>query len=411
VFENLTTAERNSTDTFYRLLVAANIFKPEDLEEAVKSAKRLDVPLSRALLMLKKASDNMLREPLQAEDLVQSGKVPFGLAVKAIVLARQNSIDLADAINVVGAVATRSQTLSTIENPFGEILAAAELITSDQLGQAMQKSKAEQMGLGRTLVVSRYVTRTIWAETCSVLLLVRSNKISKVQAVSTLRQAVRKKISVAQVLFESNEYHEPSGETLELAELLYMSGLLAESDYLDCLEIEITKDKAFAQVVIDQGLLIPSLLETACQLLAMIGSVLKPFQAAEALRQVRQKDISVYQAMAELQPPPQVPQRTLTLCQLVSEAGLVSEENIDRLNLSGESTAVRTGKRLLSAGLLSEIMLFYTLRCYSLAKEGLVAADQAVKILSACKSESLPIDEVLSKFGLNLPDRMHWSWN
>jgi len=128
------------------------------------------------------------------------------------------------------------------------------------------------------------------------------------------------------------------------------------------------------------------------------------------LRQVRQKDISVYQAMAELQPPPQVPQRTLNLCQLAIEAGLVSQESIDRLNLSGESSAVRTGKKLLSAGLLSEIMLFYALRCYSLAKEGLVPADQAVKILSTCKSESLPIDEVLSKFGLNLPGRMHWSW-
>jgi hypothetical protein len=137
LFENISIAEKHTTDTLSKLLLAARVVKQPDLEEAQKTAKRLDINLSRALLMLKFASDNSLHNPLKAEELVRKGKISFDVAVKALLLARQNSIDLEDAINVMGAVITKTTTTTTITNALTELLSGANMINQEQLGQAV----------------------------------------------------------------------------------------------------------------------------------------------------------------------------------------------------------------------------------------------------------------------------------
>jgi hypothetical protein len=241
-------------------------------------------------------------------------------------------------------------------------------------------------------------------------LLVKHGKLEKKQAVFALKSAVKRRVSVTQILFETGEYHDPSGDNLDLAELLYMAAVLPEIDFWDCLELEISKKKSFAEVLSSNQIVDPTLLDSACQLHAMIGTVLKPFQAAEVLKNVRHKKISMYQAMAELQPPAQIPVRRLSLSDLAVESGVVSREAIDALQIPVEETAVRAGKRLLAAGLLVETTLYYALRAYSLAKEGMVAPDQAVQTVALCKSEALSIEEALARMSISVPGRTHWNW-
>jgi hypothetical protein len=412
LFDNISIAEKNPTNTLSKLLIAARVVKQPDLEEALKTAKRLDINLARALVMLKFASDNALDNPVKAEELVRKGKLSFELAVKALVLARQNSIDLEDAINVMGAVVTKTQTLPSATNALSELLLAGQMLTQEQLGQALQTSREANMGLGRTLTVNRSVTRWALAEALTTLLLVKESKISKEQAVNALRVAATRRASVTQILFELGQFHESSGESLKLSELIFLAGLLGESDYMECIEIEVTQERPFGQIVVELGLIDSTVLEAAGQLHDMVGSVLKPFQAAEALKQVRAKNITVYQAIAELQPPPQVPQRSLRLGDLVVESGLVQREGLEAaLATSTEDKAVRIGKKLLAAGLLSETTLYASLRCYSLAREGLMSADQAILVLSACKTDNLSLEEALQKFAVSPPSRMQWSWS
>lgn len=412
MFDNLTISEKNASDTLSKLLISARIVKPPDIEEAQKTAKRLDVNLTRALVMLKFASDNALDNAVKAEELVRKGKLSFELAVKALLLARQNSIDLEDAINVMGAVVAKTQTaMPSAANSLSDLLLSAQMISSEQYGQALHASRENNMGIGRTLTVSRAVTRWALAESLTALILVKESKISKEQAVNALRVAATRRASVTQILFELGQFHESSGESIKLSELIFLAGLLGESDYMECLEQEGTQEKPFGQIVLELGLIEPQVLEAACQLLDMVGSVLKPFQAAEALKQVRAKNITHYQAMAELQPPPQVPQRDLKLGDLVVESSLVQKEALEAVLAAGpEEKPARLGKKLLAAGLISETTLYASLRCYSLAKEGLMSADQTVQVLSACKSDSLSLEEALQKFAVTPPSRMQWSW-
>ncbi len=239
----------------------------------------------------------------------------------------------------------------------------------------------------------------------------RDGKITKPQAVQALQTVGRRRISIEQALFELGLFREPPGQTVKIGELCQMSGFLGESDMLECLEIEIVKEKQFGQILLEQGHVTHQLLEAAVYLQDMVSNdTLRAYQAAEALRQVRNRDISVYQAVAELQPPPQLTGPILTMAALLEQAGVATAEQISAAADADEESSIRMGKKLLGAGLVTEPMLYTTLRCYSLLREGFLSNEQAVSVLSYCKTNAASIDEALMKLVMFVPPRMQWIW-
>lgn len=404
--------DKKFSDTLAQLLIGASMVEQKELLEAIESAKRLDVPLERALMMHKYMSDIALKPALEANHLVKNKKVPIELATKALILAKQDGIQIDDALNVMGAVAAKSSqhAAAGVVNPITALLVASEIITNEQLNQIHIQAKDSDVPLGRFMLLNRIIARSTLTEVLSTQRLVKEGKLTIHQAVQALSAANQRKVSVSQVLFEQGEYNESSGETLRLFELLWMTSLISESDFLDCLELELCKDKPFGQIVIEQNLLSMEVVEAAHTLLDMVGSFLKPFQAAGALKSVKLKNISVYQALAELHPPPQVEQRQIRVGDLIVEAGIATREKLETLMEENQDSSIRIGKRLVNAGIISEPLLFCLLRCQSLAKEGLLSPESTITTLSLCKGENLSVDEALLKQGLHVPARMHWSW-
>ena len=403
--------DKKFSDTLAQLLIGASMVQQNDLVEALKSAKRLDVPLERALMLHKYISDQTLKPALEADHLVKNNKTSLELATKALILAKQNGIELEDALNVLGEVAAKSsQHNASAVNPITALLVASEIITAQQLNEINQQAKDSEVPLGRFMLLNRIITRSTLTEVLNTQRLVKEGKISIQQAVQALSTAVQRKVSVSQILFEQGGFNESSGETLRLFELLWMTALLSESDFLDCLELELCSEKSFAQILLEQQLLSMEVLEAANTLLDMVGSFLKPFQAAEALRSVKMKNISVYQALAELSPPPQVSQRQIRIGDLIVETGITTREKLESLITENQDSSIRLGKQLVNLGLISEALLFGLLRCQSLSKEGLLSPEQVISTLSLCRTQNLSVDEALLKQSLHVPARMHWSW-
>jgi hypothetical protein len=140
------------------------------------------------------------------------------------------------------------------------------------------------------------------------------------------------------------------------------------------------------------------------------NDTLRAYQAAEALRQVRNKEVSVYQAVAELQPPPQLTPAVLKIAELVNQAGIAGMDQIQKLGDPDEESSIRLGKKMLGAGLVNEAQLYATLRCYSLMREGFVSNDSAISVLQYTQKGAMSIDEALIKLGLLVPTRMQWIW-
>jgi hypothetical protein len=402
--------EKNVLDSLAHILIETHLVEQEELDEALDTSKRLDVPLERALIMHKHATDQSLQAVLLANELVKESKITVPVAIQAIELSRKDNIDIKEAINIIGIALSKSQKLPSSANILADLFLTTQTVSQEQLLGAIEKAQATNMSIGCILVLNRSISRFILHEALTVLWLYKEEKISRNQAEQAFRGCRRRKVSAVQILFELGQYNDSSGQTLRLFEFIQMAGLLPEGDFLDCWEMSICNEKPYGEVLIDQKMITPQLLEAALTLLEMIGDYLKPFQAAEALRQVRLRDVPTYQAIAELHPPPQLPQRELRLGELIAEAGLLSREVIEKTLADTEEGAVRIGKHLITLGLLSETSLYKTLRCQSLYREGMLSADQTIALLQACKGETATIEDALHKAGWYVPARVHWSW-
>ena len=405
--------EKQATaDALPTLLLGASIVSQAKLDEAMQTARSLNVPLPRAIAMLNAVGESTMKTVLEAEDLVRSGKATVDLAVKALRLARQNNMSIDDAIGVLNSVHKKTQTVQSITSPLTELLLSTELITNEQLGRAVIKAKDTGMQMGRILVLNRDLSGWIMNAALTAQLLVRDKRITKEQATQALLTVGRRRVSIEQALFELNLYIEKSGQTVRIGELVLMAGFLSEGDMLECLEIELIKEKQFGQILLEQGLVTQDLLEAAIVLQDMVAnSTVKAFQAAEALRQVKYRGISVYQAVAELYPGTQLLNKDFSPANLLVDSGLIVQDELVKVCDASEKSAIKMGKKLLVAKALSEAMLYTALRTFSLYSQGFISSEQAVTALKKCKNEALTLDEVLGKLGWNVPARMQWIWS
>ncbi|HEY9784923.1 MAG TPA: hypothetical protein V6D17_05930 [Candidatus Obscuribacterales bacterium] len=401
--------KKSRVDSLHVIILGAKICGPEQIEEALKTAKRLNIGLERAILILKYASEDALAPALEVHTLVNQGKLTAEEAVSAVIWAKQNDATIAEAIARMGIDLDKPPPPPLETNPLTEFMLEGEVITKDQLANSIAKAKEAGLPLARAIVLNRYASRKSVLEAIALLKLVREEKITRENASSVMRQALAKRISVWQVLFESGIYTEASGQSLRLGELLAMAQVVSESDLMDCFEAEVLSEKPLSTLLLERKCLDYALLDAAHSLLDMVQSYLKPFQAAQALRQVKLRNISVYQALAELDPPPQMPQKDLRVGDLLVEAGVAKRDQVEKIVVDTDRP-VRVGKKLLDAKLINEAMLYNVLRCQSLFKEGLLNADQTVTVLRTCVKTTLNAEEALAQHGLAVPVRMQWSW-
>lgn len=404
--------QASSTDNFGTLVLSTGLISPQQMEEAKKTSKNLNVPLERSLVMLDMMSGFLLGLVQEANELVSNGTVSLDLAVRALRLARQHNMKLKDAIGVLGQVHKKTGRVQTITTPVTELLLSSNMITMEQIGRAVSQAQDSGMQTGRILVLNRDVSSWMMTAVLNALLMVRDGKIEKEHAKEAISTVGNRRVSIEQALFELGLYVEKEGNTVRIGELVAMAGFVSESDMLECLEIELVKEKQFGQILLEQGLVTSELLEAAIILQDMVASGnIKAFQAAEALRAVRDTGVMVYQAMAELKPPPQAPQKHISPQDLLVEAGFLDRDTIRQLVTEEETSSIRVGKKVLAAGIISEAFLYLALRTYSLFRQGFLSADQATKALALCKSDNMSLDEVLSKQGWFVPARMQWIWS
>lgn len=402
---------KEALDSMGTLVLGTGLINSHQLEEAKKTAKNLNVPLESALVMLKMMSDQSLQVVREAHQLVQDGTISIDLAVRAIRLSRQHNMGLQDAIGVLGSVHKKTGRVATITTPLTDLLLACSMVSMEQVGRAVQQAQDTGMQTGRILVLNRDVSSWMMQAALNALILARDGKITQEQAQDALNAVGHRRISVEQALFELGLYVEKTGQTAKIGELIAMAGFVSESDLLECLEVELVKEKQFGQILLEQGLVTHDLLETAIVLQDMVANgTLRAYQAAEALRQVKDRQVSVYQAVAELDPPAQAPQKTVSPYELLVQSGVADESKMSGIVDPGENSSIKVGKKVLAAGIISESFLYLALRTYSLYRQGFLSADQAVKALAFCKEKNVSLDEALSKLGWFVPARMQWIW-
>lgn len=400
---------QSKADSLYHIIVGAKILGANQVDEAAETARKMHITLDRAIVMLKHATESSLKTALEADELVKRGRIGTEVAVQALTWARNNECSIHDALQTMGIELDAPPPPPVQTNDVTEFMIECEVITKEQLRSALAKASETQMPLARAVVFCRFTSRRNVIDSMMLLRLVKDNKIPREDAVRSMRTALYKRYSVWQHLFENAIYSEVSGQSLKLGELLAMAQVISESDLMDCYEQELLENTPLTKLLIDGKYLEMPVLDGALTLLDMVASYLKPFQAADALRQVKLKNISVYQALAELDPPAQLPPKQLRVGDLLVESGVAKREVVEKIVEEGDRP-VRVGKKMLDAKLINETMLYNVLRSQSLYKEGVLSADNTVALLRMCVKTTLGVDEALNQMGWSVPVRMQWSW-
>ncbi len=397
-------------DPLETLIANSNITDFQSLKESVSDAKRLKITLDRALVMSGRATEANLATSLAARDLVLSGQMSLNAAINALRLASQEHISLDEARKRLKGLHRATKTVFTLTNELTNLMLEAGIITREQLGKAVDMATKTGMLTGRVLRLNQTISSAMLASCIDARIMLREKRQSDEAVIEGLKLAFEKKITLNQALFEQGKFQQPLNFSLRLADLLFMSGVLTEDDFLECSELSILKKKFFAQVVLEQGLLTPVQLEAAEHLLNVVASeALLPYEAALALRHVTATGVNVHEAISRVRAsrPPAAP---LLIGSLLVEAGLIAPYKLNALVRDGKVGNIKIGKQLLDAGMIKQSSLFKALRCQSLWRFGYISRNAAIEILKRSELANEPLEQTFENMDIYVPSSMQWSW-
>lgn len=402
---------KNRNDILCMLLTGAGIADLKTIDQGYTSADRLETALHKVLVMGGFVSQYKMDRALAAETMIKQSKISTDLAIKALRLATTQQLTFEEAVSRLDDGHKKTQLLPSVTNEITDLMVNAGLVTKEKIGAAIKVSLETGMQVSRVLVFQKDVTSLIMRSVLNCCLFIQDEKLTQDAALRALDVVKRTGVSVEQALFELGLYYEEPGQPPKIGELFEMAGFVSDSDMLECLEIHVLRGRQLGQIFLEQGLVNHQTLEDAIVLQGMIGpNSIKAYHAAIALKQANAKQISVYQALAEIDPPAMPAVAPLKFDELIVNAGLMDVETMKSLIGEEELTAVQIAKRLLAAEYLGDRNCFAALRCFSLNKEGLVSNVGIAQVLKRCLISHVSLDESLRSHGYYVPTRFQWIW-
>jgi hypothetical protein len=134
---------------------------------------------------------------------------------------------------------------------------------------------------------------------------------------------------------------------------------------------------------------------------------LKPYEAAEALVSVVRQGVDVDSVSM---PRGNEIEDTISLADLIVEAGVSSRETVERAIPAAATTWGEQGAALLHANVLSEQAVVTALRLKALVGLGYLPRERAIQLLNHCVREKAPLEIAFANLGVNVPTRMQWTW-
>lgn len=378
------------------LLSQVGMVQPDELTEAIQTSADTGLPIGRVLIMSGFLTDQELQAAVQAQSLIKDRIIELDLALAALAKVSQEGVTLEQALRTLGWVNKRAASTAKL----GEFLVMAELVTEEQLREALRTSQETGLPLGRILVLTQTLSDELLTAALTAQVLVRDNKITKEEAIQGLTSARRRRVSIEVSLSDHGFYKPPIRASIKLGELLVLAGLINESDLMTALELGLSRDVPVGQILIQTGQMTRAGLDSALKLQELVtDGTLHALQAAEALRQVVLQNISIAQSVAELGLLKSDPSETIRLGEILKAAGVVTDDDINRaIELSIKNSAL-VGKMLLVSGTIDEGMLHAALRCQFLLREGFLKMEQAVVALNHCQKHNVVFDEALQQLG------------
>ncbi len=404
-----TSSKDTQSSQLVPILLGSGVLTREQVEAGTKLAAELDLELQEALVDAGITEADKLEAPIKALKQVEEKKITLDMAIRAVRLVIQNKVSLEDAVKSIEKLHQQTHIVVSATNELTQLLMSAKMLSREDLGNALKHSTDAGMMIGQWLLTDDKLTTKQLYTALSAVYMMRETGLDKDKAAQGLRYARKREVSFEQALFELGFFIHPDAKTTRVGELFEMANLVTMEEMAECLEIELFKKKPFGQILVERGIITRDQLESAETLQGSINKgTLKPFQAAEALRRVIKENSDVYATIAEYQLLHK-PDSNTRLGDLLVESEVCKREELEQA-MANTDSAVKIGKLLLDSKLLTEEVLYKTLRVQTLMRFGYLPRTQAVELLGLCVKKDISLDEALEELNMRVPQRMQWSW-
>lgn len=403
----------NQTDhaqVYIQLLVGAGIVSRSEFSDFKKLAKDLNMPLIQAIMnsgSIKKESLNLVADAMQR---VQNKQISPDLAIRSLRIAIKKSISMGEAINSAKNLHKSTGAFVSATNDLSNLLIDAGVIKREQIGALLVKSHESSIMIGQVMIIEGVVSVSGLLNALMTLILIKEAGLAREDGLAALKHAYQNRTTIEQALFELGKFVKPDVTAIRIGELLLMAKLISLEDFVECLEIELFKQKKFSEILLERGLLHEKTVDSARQLLDSIANeILKPVEAAKVLKLQSQGESNLHQAMHSVVEERKDAQN-FKLGDLLVDAGLCSREKIEEAISSNSSSAVKVGSALIRSNLISDKYLYAALRLQTALRQGFLERKTAVILLEYCFKSKKTLDEAFIDSGVIIPSRMQWSW-
>ncbi len=376
------------------LLLEAKILNEDGLNHAIELSSETGLPLGRVLVMCGYIGDRELEAAVKAQALVKDGALTLAKAQAALTILGSEGADFDVCLKQVGWVSSDRPPVARL----GELLQDSDMIARPQLEDALKTSQETGLPLGRVLVLTNCVSEEMLSAALTAQVLVRDNKISREQAVQALKSSRFRRVNIEVSLIDLGFYKPPPRQRVKLGELLVLSGLVNEGDLMTALEMGLIREVPIGQMLVESGFISKRILDTALKLQEIVsGHSLSALKAAEALREVATRHVSLARAISELDLSVSESRERVRLGEMLKAAGIVSDTEIKKALRDARRNSALLGKILLVTGAIDDQTLHATLRSLVLLRDEKINMEQAIFALNHARKNQITFDEALAE--------------
>jgi len=394
-------SQSGSTVKLGDLLTGAGLLKPDDLRQAMMIAKTQGLPVGRVLIMSGYMQEAHLQGAVQAQSMLKDGLIDLETALGGLRVISKSEVSLDEALSKMGY----AQPSNQVTNKLGELLLESGLVDKTQLDAALAHGQTSGLPLGRVLVVTGAVSEQLLSSALNAQILIRDKRVTREQAISSLRAAKERQVPIEQTLAETGVAM-LSAESVRLGELLVMAKLLDEQKLMQAVELGLINEQPIGQVLVQNGMVSDVVLQSALAIQQMVSSgKLRKSNSGAVLELCHKDGLTLEQAVEKVQPPtpaaaPPAPANTnIPLYQFLQLAGVIGAKDIEDALKVGSRDSQLMGQMLLLTGAINENLLVVALKCADLLKQGILKTEQAVIALGICNKSQVPLEEAFRQLG------------
>ncbi len=385
------------------LLVKASIISQKQLDDCVRQSGMKRLHLGQMLMMSGYISPRDLQAATDAQDMLRANVIDIEMAIKCLKISFKSGLKFPDVVDNQQAI-DQEKADSQVWT-LGHLLSEAEVATQQQLDAAYQRSNSTNIPTGRILILNGVINDYLLTTALDLLIKARDEVCTRDEAIEAMRVAAG--LAPASPLTQ-NLLLPTATRRPRLGQLMYMAGIMSETDVTNAVEFGLTFNIMIGQVMVEQGYVSTQLVEAALELQNYIeAGQVDAERAGEVLEKVYHNGGDISDLITSLQPILRMTggeeRPRLTFEKLLVLSRVVSQDQIHEAFDICRQTPEALAKILCLTGFIEGHVHDAVLRCHELLDQGRLTQDDALVALDYCFNkhpEARPgFDEALSELG------------